>query len=172
MLVWRKTGGLRRVWLFKADLRSVRSPPAAWRCSQSAPCSPPGRSPSGLHCFSPEPGIHTFPLYSLLIHLLLNRTEYYQLQIVSKKLTKMQTHLCIDIRVVLLFVNRTGKLVEMSADEKSWWWLKISSTVDAEKFFWDCNTTQMIPPPPPPRAQRMTLHYHYDQDTRSMTYYE
>ena len=71
----------------------------------------------------------------VLIHLLLNRTEYYQLQIVSKKLTKMHTHLYIDIRVVLLFVNRTGKLVEMSADEKSWWWVKISSTVDAEKFF-------------------------------------
>ena len=73
--------------------------------------------------------------FTVLIHLLLNRTEYYQLQIVSKKLTKMHTHLCIDIRVVLLFVNRTGKLVEMSADEKLWWWLKISSTVDAEKFF-------------------------------------
>ena len=73
--------------------------------------------------------------FKVLKHLLLNRTEYYQLQIVSKKLTKMHTHLCIDIRVVLLFVNRTGKLVEMSADEKSWWWLKISSTVDAEKFF-------------------------------------
>ena len=72
---------------------------------------------------------------TVLIHLLLNRTEYYQLQIVSKKLTKMHTHLCIDIRVVLLFVNRTGKLLEVSADEKSWWWLKISSTVDAEKFF-------------------------------------
>lgn len=71
----------------------------------------------------------------VLIHLLLNRTEYYQLQIVSKKLTKMQTHLCIDIRVVLLFVNRTGKLVEMSTDEKSWWLVKISSTVDAAKFF-------------------------------------
>ena len=69
------------------------------------------------------------------LHLLLNRTEYYQLQIFNKKLTKMHTHLCIDIRVVLLFVNRTGKLVEMSADEKSWWWVKISSTVDAEKFF-------------------------------------
>ena len=75
------------------------------------------------------------PLFPVLIHLLLKRTEYCQLQIVSKKLTKMHTHLCIDIRVVLLFVNRTGKLVEMSADEKSWWWLKISSTVDAEKFF-------------------------------------
>ena len=74
-------------------------------------------------------------IFTVVIHLLLKRTEYYQLQIVSKKLTKMQTHLCIDIRVVLLFVNRTGKLVEMSADEKSWWWLKISSTVDAEKFF-------------------------------------
>ena len=73
--------------------------------------------------------------FTVLIHLLLNRTEYYQLQIVSKILTKMHTHLCIDIRVVLLFVNRTGKLVEMSADEKSWWWLKISSSVDAEKFF-------------------------------------
>ena len=57
------------------------------------------------------------------------------MQIVSKKLTKMHTPLCIDVRVVLLFVNRTGKLVEMSADEKSWWWVKISSTVDAEKFF-------------------------------------
>ena len=77
----------------------------------------------------------TSSFFTVLIHLLLNRTEYYQLQIVSKKLTKMHTHLCIDIRVVLLFVNRTGKLVEMSADEKSWWWLKISSTVDAEKFF-------------------------------------
>ena len=60
--------------------------------------------------------------FTVLIHLLLNRTEYYQLQIVSKKLTKMHTPLCIDVRVVLLFVNRTGKLVEMSADEKSWWW--------------------------------------------------
>ena len=79
--------------------------------------------------------IHEGIVFAVLIHLLLNRTEYYQLQIVSKKLTKMHTHLCIDIRVVLLFVNRTGKLVEMSADEKSWWWLKISSTVDAEKFF-------------------------------------
>ena len=58
------------------------------------------------------------PLFPVLIHLLLKRTEYCQLQIVSKKLTKMHTHLCIDIRVVLLFVNRTGKLVEMSADEK------------------------------------------------------
>ena len=54
------------------------------------------------------------PLFPVLIHLLLKRTEYCQLQIVSKKLTKMHTHLCIDIRVVLLFVNRTGKLVEMS----------------------------------------------------------
>ena len=87
---------------------------------------------------TPAMGLQDLLSYSIdlvLIHLLLNRTEYYQLQIVSKKLTKMHTHLCIDIRVVLLFVNRTGKLVEMSADEKSWWWLKISSTVDAEKFF-------------------------------------
>ena len=47
------------------------------------------------------------------------------MQIVSKKLTKMHTHLCIDIRVVLLFVNRTGKLVEMSADETGYFLARI-----------------------------------------------
>ena len=40
-------------------------------------------------------GIPGLPLIiTVLIHLLLNRTEYYQLQIVNKKLTKMHTHLC------------------------------------------------------------------------------
>ena len=77
--------------------------------------------------------LHHIMLFAFLIHLLLKGTEYYQSQIVSEKLTKMHTH--IDVWVVLLFMSRTDKSVEMSANETSWSWLEISSSVDAEKFW-------------------------------------
>ena len=59
-----------------------------------------------------------------LLHLLLNSIIDWKLS-ASRKVDKNAQTFLHRYKVLLLFVSKTGNLVEKSADEESWSWLKI-----------------------------------------------